>query len=444
VKVKPNQSRLRNDDWKANLESRLTSRAAPAAKDANSQVLDVELDLRNRRLRVNTAEQLPLGVKKVIRRQVLAAIEKEFRTAGKGYESLRVDIRRPHSYPYTMHSVPVLGTPRQFNSSQKVCELSIKIAELNSLRAAYEQLRTRAKESDYVATCARGGLPAINYIAAPEHTTPQQVDSEQQINDGAELSRLRDKYNVFPGLNWKNPTIAGKKSLAHWLDGLRPGTSLLFFDTGSKGNGARRFFNFIVKTYVPNASRLAISKFTVLGVVDERTTDQKEETFELVSSSGETSVITINYIHVDWVFTEDVALLLGYDLLVREELLQPVRGNVCAHLVDENGLSKITLGTNMASAVLNRWLKSEPPVLAKTQPAQAQSTDTSSLVVDFVRANAYDLEKAEILAAAACGLIDQEEALHLLKGAHKKLNCAIAKATRMANLISKKPKARST
>jgi len=426
------------DGRKADLEKRLASTAAAAAKEANAKVLDVEFDLGNCVVRVNTAEQLPRQEKKVIRRQVLDAIAREFRIPEKKYESLKVDVRLRHPYPYTVHSVPIRRASSQFGAGEEVHEVSIKTGELKSLREAYEQLRTRAKESTYVVTCARGGLPAINYVAAPEHKGQRKIDGEQERNDSEELAELKEKYNVFPGLNWDTPALEAKKALSKWLDRLKPGSSLLFFDTGSEGNGARRFFNFIVDEYVPKRAHPANLRFLVLGVVDESTKEQKEKTKELVSRSGEKSVITIDYIHVDWVFTEDAELLLGYDLFVHEALLQPAHGNVCAHLVDEKGRSKITLGTTAASAVLNLWLKSKPPLPARTRTSEAQSTETSALIAEFVCANAYNLEKAEIQAAAACGLVDEKSALNLLKRARKKFALMFARLPKQIIRISKK------
>jgi hypothetical protein len=384
------------------------------AKQSHPGVLGAELDLHNGVIRVNTSEMLPLHDRKTIRKKVLSAISDECHTDGMGFQSLKINVRPPLPYPYTVHSLPLRSVVKPLGFPEHLHEVSLTIRDLQSLRQAYDALRTHARGNDFVVTCARGGMPALNYIAMGELERDNGVETERP------LEALRDKYHIFPGMAWATPTMGVKTALTDWLSGLPTGSSLLFFDTGAKGNGPRAFFKFVAKEYIPSSRTQRVAKVTILGIVDGRSTDQQPDMREVVNRSGEKTVVTIDYISVPWVVTEDVEVLLGYELLVHEGLLQPVSGTVCINLVDERERNLLTLGTTTAAAVLSSWLTRERRLPEQTGGTNSIAPEASAAVIDAIFVSGYNYEKAEIHTAAACGLIEEALAQELLKRLRKK------------------------
>jgi hypothetical protein len=162
-----------------------------------------------------------------------------------------------------------------------------------------------------------------------------------------------------------------------------------------------------------------LSEISILGVVDTASPEQRPEIREVENLRGAKVVVRIGYIHVDRVVTEDVQVLLGYKLLVHEELLQSVFAGTRVNLVDDDGKNLVTLGTTTASAIFSSWLRRNPTP-APDSATTVASQDTQAAVADALFAAAYDYEKTEIQVAAACGLIDEEVARSLLTALGKK------------------------
>lgn len=420
------------DDWKIDLENRLMAKVRAVAKQSHPGVLDAELDLHHGVIRVTTSRMLPQCDRKIIQQNVLSAIQSEFHTDGIGFQRLKINVRPPFSYPHTVHSLPLRNIVKPLGSPARVNELSIKVSDLQSLQEAYDTLRTHAHGNDYVVTCARGGMPAMNYMAMGELERNKGVETEKT------LEGLKDKYHIFPGLAWATPTPDAKSAMACWLDGLPTGASLLFFDTGRMGNGPRAFFNFLVEEYIPSAEAQRPAKVTILGVVDETSTDQQPDIREVVNRAGEKTVVTIDYIRVPWVVTEDIEMLLGYELNVPEGLLQPVSGTMCVNLVDERGRNLLTLGTTTAAAILSSWLRRESCHLERATATNSVAPAASAAVLDAIFASGYEYEKTEIDTAAACGLITEARAQKLLTGLGRKYRSLFPSLRQRTKAISKK------
>jgi hypothetical protein len=130
------------DDWKAQLEHRLMAKVRGVAREANPKVLGADLDLHNGVIHVTTSEMLSRHDQKEIQERVLAGIREEFPTSELGQQLMRVNVRPPHPYPYTLHAVPVRTVVRPLAPPEHIREVSVKIGELRSLRRAYEELRS--------------------------------------------------------------------------------------------------------------------------------------------------------------------------------------------------------------------------------------------------------------------------------------------------------------
>ncbi|MFL5281865.1 MAG: hypothetical protein ACJ8AW_12955, partial [Rhodopila sp.] len=92
----------------------------------------------------------------------------------------------------------------------------------------------------------------------------------------------RARFHLFPGLNWSG-TGEEATLLDEWMKRLPSRSSLLLFDTGSVGNGARGFLN-VIKDNNGEASSLALSRITILGVVDGQHPSQKPEDMTLAQA----------------------------------------------------------------------------------------------------------------------------------------------------------------
>jgi hypothetical protein len=419
-------------DWKIELENRLMAKVRAVAKQSHPGVLDVELDLHHGVIRVTTSRMLPQCDRKIIQQNVLSAIQSEFHTDGIGFQQLRINVRPPFSYPHTVHSLPLRNIVKPLGSPARVNELSIKVSDLQSLQEAYDTLQTHAYGNDYVVTCARGGMPAMNYMAMGDLERNKGVETEKT------LEGLKDKYHIFPGMAWATPTPDAKSAMACWLDGLPGGASLLFFDTGRMGNGPRAFFNFLVEEYIPSAEAQRPARVTILGVVDGISTDQQPDIREVANRLGEKTMVTIDYIRVPWVVTEDIEILLGHELIVKEGLLQPVSGTMCVNLVDEQGGNLLTFGTTAAAAILSSWLRRELRLKEQTGPTNSFAPEASVAVIDAVFVLGYEYEKTEIDTAAACGLITKALAKKLLTGLGKKYRRLFPSLRQRTRAISKK------
>ena len=419
-------------DWKIELENRLMAKVRAVAKQSHPGVLGAELDLRHGIIRVNTSGMLPQSDRKAIQQKVLSAIQSELHTGGVNFQQLKINVRPPFSYPHTVHSLPLQNIVKPLGPHERVHELSVKVGDLQSLQEAYDTMRSHAHGNDYVVTCARGGMPAMNYIAM----------GELEQNKGVEIERtlevLKDKYHIFPGLAWETSTPGAKRAMAHWLDGLPTGSSLLFFDTGRMGNGPRAFFNFLVEEYLPNAEAQRVAKVTILGVVDATSTDQRLDIREVTNRSGEKTMVGIDYIRVPWVVTEDIEMLLGYELIVPEGLLQPVSGTMCVNIVDEQGVNLLTFGTTAAAAILGSWQRRQRRLPEQTGPTNSVAPETSVAVIDAIFVLGYEFEKAEIDTAAACGLITEALARKLLAGLGRKYRRLFPSLRQRTRAISKK------
>lgn len=389
----------KDSHWKAQLEGKLMESVRAAAKSASPKVVGAELDLQNKSIHVPTSDVLKAVERTAIRVAVLTAVRAVFPNA----RPMIVDARRPHPHRYTLHLPDPSPVLKPFRVDHAVTEVDVDLAALMSLRATYDLLRMHAGFADYVATFALGGVPAANYV-----TDAAFGEGRAPGNDAAltRLAELREKYHVFPGLNWDSPGVdAVTRLVCDWLDGLPPGASVLFFDTGTMGNGVRQIFN-LVMAYVGSRHRVPLQKVYVLGVVDGHSAAQRTEREKVSSGAGQEVPIQIDYARVPKLVTEDCEELIGYESIRSLGLLQPVSANVMMKVLDEFGKPfSFVGGARTAAATLESLLRGGLPQVSGLQVGGAMIHE--SAIVSTVLATAFEREVTELRNAAELGLVEE-------------------------------------
>ena len=273
-----------------------------------------------------------------------------------------------------------------------VTQFSFSREELVSLSDAHHELQDRCDSFDYVVTFARGGIPALNFI------TRLHFDRHASADNSEAIEKLRCKYHVFPALG----PIASERLLTEWLDTIEKPGSILLFDTGSKGNGARRILK-AIKRYIAARSSPNIERVQIVGLVDGCCKHQVPKCELVPAGLGRTVPVEIEYRRVACVLTEDCPTLLGYDTLRSLGLVKPIFTNALLRLSDESKETYIVIGARSAGVVLSEFLRN-PGSLEPTVDPEA-----TNLHMDFVKLmildQTFERESKELRGAAQLGLI---------------------------------------
>jgi hypothetical protein len=312
-------------------------------------------------------------------------------------ERLKVLVRRGFRLMYTSHLRSASQAPKHLAGLQLATRFTIRLSEITGLRSVYDDLVHLAAEHDFVATTALGGVPGLLHLLE----SAEKNDKPEDYTDwGPFYDTLRAKYHLFPGLLWSG-TDQEADLIFGWMKTLHPGSSLLFFDTGSVGNGARRFLK-VVKERCGERSPLGLSRITILGVVDGQHPSQKGEDTLLDHGNGQTRVI-LNYRHVPRVLSEDCQELLGFESARREMMYRSANASAVIEVVSDSGEHIQSLAAMSGASAVRRLIREH----AFPDPGeQEDAEDATRFLGGLILCNGVRQEWRMVQNAVEFGLID--------------------------------------
>ncbi len=206
---------------------------------------------------------------------------------------------------------------------------------------------------------------------------------------------------------------------------LPAGSSLLLFDTGAVGNGARRFLK-IIKERCGEDSSLGLSRITILGVVDGQHASQKAEDRLLTHAGGQTSVV-LSYHRVPRVLSEDCQALLGFESVRYEMMYRSVNASAVIEVVSDTGVHIQSLAAMSGASAVRRLIREH----RFPEPGgQEEAEDMIRFLGGLILFNGVRKEWRMLDNAVEFGLMDQYKARKAAEAAEKR-----AKATFEKDLI---------
>jgi hypothetical protein len=227
---------------------------------------------------------------------------------------------------------------------------------------------------------------------------------EDYADWGPFYDNLRAKHHLFPGLLWSG-TDREADLFFDWMKTLRAGSSLLLFDTGTDGSGARRFLK-IIKERCREDTLLGLSRITILGVVDGQHASQKAEDMLLTRAGGQTRVV-LTYHHVPRVLSEDCQELLGFESVRRAMMYRSVNASAVIEVVSDTGEHIQSLAAMSGASAVRRLIRE---YIFPDPGDQEEAEDTTRFLGGLILCNGVWQEWRMLQNAVEFGLIDQDRA----------------------------------
>jgi hypothetical protein len=384
-------------EWYCKLEQEVVPVAFQAARAVSSKVKYAQIEFENGSVAIVipfhdrlTAVEWQ-AVKDAVRASLCGLVADPQR--------LKIRLRPEFRYLYTPHLERVRQTPNVLGPLHDILHFPIPASALLGLRQVYELLYRKAKEIDFVATTALGGIPALTFLV-------RRLEDEEKPGDYNEwadfFDDLRDKYHLFPGLNWSG-TDEEKDRLFEWLSQLPEGATVLLFDTGTSGNGVRQMAN-LVRERTAGATTFGPTMVMLIGVVDGTDLAQRESD-EFVAKPGGRVRLIVSFERVPRMLTEDCQQLLGYTSLRREMMLRPLSANAVMEITDEEGKVVYSCGALGADSLLRSVIRMRGgPIVGDADHAAVMNEVISFAVAYFSIGKEYTMLRN----AFEYGLIDQQ------------------------------------
>jgi hypothetical protein len=386
-------------EWYSELEQKLVPIAFQAAGAVSSKVKYAQIEFENG----SVAIVIPFFDR--LTADEWQAVEDAVRASLCGLvadtQRLKIRLRHEFRYLYTPHLERVRQTPNVLGPLHDILHFPIPASALLGLRQVYELLYTKAKEVDFVATTALGGIPALTFLV-------RRLEDEEKPSDYNEwpdfFDSLRDKYHLFPGLNWSG-TDEEKNRLFEWLSQLPNGASVLLFDTGTSGNGVRQMAN-LIRERLADATSFGPTALMLIGVVDGTDLAQRESD-EVVAKPGGRVRLIVSFERVPRMLTEDCQQLLGYTSLRREMMLSPLSANAVMEITDEEGKVVYSCGALGADSLLRSVIRMRGGSMGGDTDHAAVMNEIISFAVAYI---SIGKEYTMLRNAFEYGLIDRETA----------------------------------
>lgn len=298
--------------WAKQIQDDLSARLLPVARAAGAGI-EVLVDLRHMTLRVVVPTGTATAVAHAVRTAILGTPDGTNLKAN----GWAVDVKPPFPRPYTSH-VPWSGVARRpdrlRNLDGHVCVLVLARAEIAALQRALTLLEGRTANARVVATFGMGGLPLLHWMSTP---------TTGAASSAAAALATASRYHLLPGLNWSG-TQREKSTFKTWLarELATPG-EVLVFDTGTKGNGIRQARD-LARKEIAACAPVAGASVAIAGLVDGPS--HEPELYTERGSNGVEVTVTVDYMRVPHLPTEDNGLLLGYDVNRDSGVIHPVAG----------------------------------------------------------------------------------------------------------------------
>jgi hypothetical protein len=391
------QRRRESPVWYHELEDELVPVAYEAARKICDHVHHAELRLENGGVYV-IVERRPTEPEYI---SVASAVKRALTGRVADPERLKILVRRGSRLMYTSYLRSASQAPKHLASLLSATRFTIRLSEIIGLRNIYDELVRLAYEHDFVATTALGGVPGLLHLL--EYA--EKNDKPEDYADWASFyDNLRGKYHLFPGLLWSE-TDREADSLYDWMKSLPVNSSLLLFDTGSVGNGARRFLK-VVKDRCAGESSLGLGRITILGVVDGQHASQKAEDTILTHATGQTRMV-LSYHHVPRMLSEDCQELLGFESVRREMMYRSANASAVIEVVSDLGEHIQSLAAMSGASAVRRLIREHSfPEPGNQEDAEATTRFLSGLIL----CNGVRQVWRMLQNAVEFGLIDQDNA----------------------------------
>ena len=217
------------------------------------------------------------------------------------------------------------------------------------------------------------------------------------------LDQFARKYHLFPGLQWNLET---KAMFSNWFASLPTNSTILIFDTGTKGNGPREIANTIRDASV-NCKDLP-RRISIIGIVDGTDRAQRQVDEKITASSGARMCLTIDYLRVPRVLSEDCQILMGYDRNREFAHMQPLKDNALIRIVDDSGRALQIIGASSAASTFHDLMTNSPasqPPAGGKRLTKLREEMIAATILEYGRQG----ERAELHNAWAWGLLTDRE-----------------------------------
>ncbi len=321
-----------------------------------------------------------------------------------GLNQCGVDVKTPHVTVYTSHLAAFPQDVRPLDAPSHVITLDLRLSHLFEFRDAEAKVAARADGALRVVSFALGGVSTLTRLSMAEFESL----ALNPLREGVAASDLvREKYHLFPGLNWRYKVI--KERFIDWVRGIQADGRILIFDTGTHGNGAREAFR-LLNERLPKGDLQADLEFEIIGIVDGNDPASAHLEGGDVSRNDRLFTTRVDYIKIANILSEDFQRLIGYKRLSAHGYLLPLRDVGIARLINDEGrVVQITASDNIAN-VFQAYMTNAvggPARLARNG-REALTDDVERAMVEQVMETAMTSEVQQLHHAWVIGLISDE------------------------------------
>ncbi|NLX97808.1 MAG: hypothetical protein GXY83_16720 [Rhodopirellula sp.] len=383
--------------WMNRLEEALLPPMFQAASEVCDRVRHVELDLVNQNVLVVPVERQ----NSESRRRIEQAIDATGRRILPTVTDWPVWVPPPPQYTFTTHLYTGPRLHRPFGQPEHLFVFDIEMQELLGLREGESTLAEMAREHKYVATFALGGASALARLSMAEWDEAMPANP---FEAPAVLDQFAKRFHLLPGLGWSN-TDAEERQFISWLAGLEVGTSLFMFDTGSKGNGPRAAAN-AIRNAAATGQPIGPARIRIVGLVDDRDPAQERVEEDHDTPVGRTR-LTVEYIHVPRLLSEDCQVLLGHERNRKLGYILPLRNAAIFRVFDDTGHRISVVASSGASDVFRALMTNAPAAPAVTSEPLTDARERAMVkyIHDYTRRG----ELNDLQVAFEWGLLIREQ-----------------------------------
>ena len=404
--------------WRLALDHELIPSLSQVAAEACGFDCRCEPDLINGDLSVVVPTTITPDLKQAVRDAVLARAREHRPTLN----DCHVILRKPQVKTYCSHLAlaPQWGV-RPFEVPSHLTTIDLPLSDLLDLRRAESELVHRCGKAHKVATFALGGVSTLSRLSMNEWESL----ALNPVHDGVAAADLvREKYHLLPGLNWRFPET--KDTFLNWVQAIDSSGTILLFDTGTEGNAPRQIFKLLLER-LPHCETKSELSFEIVGIVDGRNEHSVPNVTAGRSANGREFMMTVEYIPVSRVISEDFQSLVGYRKLAKQGCLSPLRDLGLVRLIDDEGkLIQIT-GTDNLSDVFRGYMTNAIGEADRSTKGHEQLTEEiERSVVAQILDQAKVAEWEELHNARAIGLLSDEQFSDVQRNLPKRYHAELA------------------
>jgi hypothetical protein len=326
--------------WTHVLDQHLIPPLFEAATTANGILCRCEPDLVNGDLRVVVPGRIGTDVARAIR----AAVFKRAFELRPHLNDCEVRITTPQVTTYSSHLAASAQNGRPFETHSYVTTFDLLLSDVIEFRDAESRIAAHCAGALRVATFVLGGVSTLSRLSMEEWNPLALRSTEEGVRAS---DRTRERYHLLPGLNWRSQ-VDSKNAFIEWLCSIETSGKILIFDTGTEGNGPRQIFN-LIQERLPHCDTRANLEFEIIGIVDGDNPKSKPDENEGHSRNGNSFMLTVEYITIHRVLSEDFQSLIGYRKLDKSGHLEPLRDIGIVRLIHEGRVVQISATDNVSN-----------------------------------------------------------------------------------------------